>query len=134
MWTAAHGSPRSRPPRAISSVVRRVVTAVAGDKGGGRRPFSVGVSRVAHSLEELPDAYAHARRAVEVGRRVHGGGSTTFFDQLGLHRLIALIPDGSDELGSFVQDVLGPLADDLPVLLGEAPGHDDLAADPLGLP
>ena len=94
-------------------VVRRVVTAVAGDKGGGRRPFSVGVSRVARSLEELPDAYAQARRAVEVGRRVHGGGSTTFFDQLGVHRLIALIPDPA-ELQAFTRDVLGPLAEPTP--------------------
>ncbi|GAA1972760.1 hypothetical protein GCM10009798_37430 [Nocardioides panacihumi] len=91
--------------------VRRAVTAVAGDKGGGRRSFSVGVSRVAASLHELPEAYAQAQRAVEVGRRVHGGGSTTFFDSLGLHRLIALIPDQS-ELRSFAHDVLGPLADD----------------------
>ena len=93
-------------------VVRRAVTAVAGDKGGGRRPFSVGVSRVAATLDELPAAYAQARRAVEVGRRVHGGGSTTFFDQLGLHRLIALIPEEEGgELRSFVRDVLGPLAE-----------------------
>ncbi|WP_395656059.1 PucR family transcriptional regulator [Nocardioides sp.] len=96
-------------------VVRRVVTAVAGDKGGGRRPFSVGVSRVAPTPDRLPEAYAQARRAVEVGRRVRGGGSTTFFDQLGLHRLIALVPDGAEpdgELRSFVRDVLGPLAED----------------------
>ncbi len=96
-------------------VVRRAVQAVAGDKGGGRRPFSVGVSRVAGSIDRLPEAYAQARRAVEVGRRVRGGGSTTFFDQLGLHRLIALIPDGPEgngELRSFVRDVLGPLAED----------------------
>jgi purine catabolism regulator len=91
-------------------VVRRAVTAVSGDRGGGRRPFSVGVSRVATTLDDLPDAYAQARRAVEVGRRVNGAKSTTFFDQLGLHRLIALIPD-SGELRSFVHDVLGPLAD-----------------------
>ena len=93
------------------AVVRRAVTAVAGDKGGGRRPFSVGVSRVARSLDQLPEAYAQARRAVEVGRRVHGSGSTTFFDQLGLHRLIALISD-TEELRSFARDVLGPLAED----------------------
>ena len=96
-------------------VVRRTVHAVAGDKGGGRRPFSVGVSRVAATIDGLPEAYAQARRAVEVGRRVRGGGSTTFFDQLGLHRLIALIPDGPEgngELRSFVRDVLGPLAED----------------------
>jgi purine catabolism regulator len=101
-------------PVAGHGVVRRAVTSVAGDKGGGRRSFSVGVSRVAHSLDELPAAYAQARRAVEVGRRVHGTGSTTFFDQLGLHRLIALIPDGpegSGELRAFVHDVLGPLAE-----------------------
>jgi len=90
--------------------VQRAVQAVTGDKGGGRRPFSVGVSRVAHTLDELPEAYAQARRAVDVGRRVSGGGSTTFFDQLGLHRLIALVPD-TGELRAFTRDVLGPLAE-----------------------
>ena len=97
------------PEATGDAVVRRVVTAVRGDKGGGRRPFSVGVSRVARNLEELPDAYAQARRSVEVGRRIHGGGSTTFFDQLGVHRLIALVPDPG-ELRAFTHDVLGSLA------------------------
>jgi purine catabolism regulator len=92
------------------AVVRRVVTGVAGDKGGGRRSFTVGVSRLATDMAALPEAYAQARRAVEIGRRVHGTGSTTFFDELGLHRLIALIPD-TDELRAFARDVLGPLAD-----------------------
>jgi purine catabolism regulator len=101
-------------PVAGHDVVRRAVTAVAGDKGGGRRPFSVGVSRIASGIDDLPTAYAQARRAVEVGRRIRGGGSTTFFDQLGVHRLIALIPDtpaGATELDAFVDDVLGPLAE-----------------------
>ena len=44
-------------------VVRRAVHGVAGDKGGGRRPFSVGVSRVVTGLADLPDAYGQARRA-----------------------------------------------------------------------
>ncbi|GGF53473.1 hypothetical protein GCM10011519_29250 [Marmoricola endophyticus] len=92
-------------------VVTRAVTAIAGDKGGGRRPFAVGVSRMTRSIADLPEAYDQARRALEVGVRVSGVGSTSFFDQLGLHRLIALIPD-SRELRSFVGDVLGPLADD----------------------
>jgi purine catabolism regulator len=95
------------------AVVRRAVTAVAGDRGGGRRPFSVGVSRVATGLGNLPEAYAQARRAVEVGRRIHGSGSTTFFDRLGIHRLIALIRDGT-ELERYVHDVLGPLAETTP--------------------
>jgi purine catabolism regulator len=98
------------PGLAGHEVVQRAVTGVAGDKGGGRRSFSVGVSRVAPQLTGLPEAYAQARRAVEIGRRVHGTGSTTFFDELGLHRLIALIPD-TEELRVFARDILGPLAD-----------------------
>jgi purine catabolism regulator len=97
-------------PVAGHDVVGRAVTAVAGDKGGGRRSFSVGVSRVADTFDALPEAYAQARRAVEVGRRMHGGGGTTYFDQLGLHRLIALVPD-TDELRAFTRDALGSLAD-----------------------
>jgi purine catabolism regulator len=96
---------------AAGGLVRALVTAVSGDRGGGRRPFSVGVSRVAHTVEELPQAYSQARRAVEVGRRIHGGGSTTWFDQLGIHRLIAMVPDDR-ELASFARDVLGELAVD----------------------
>ncbi len=98
-------------PVAGHRVVTQAVTSVSGDKGGGRRPFSVGVSRAAESLEGLPEAYAQARRAVEVGRRVHGSGSRTFFDQMGLHRLIALVPDAR-ELQAFASDVLGPLAEE----------------------
>lgn len=105
-------SARTAAPHQVPGhdVVMRAVAAVAGDKGGGRRPFSVGVSRVARSLDDLPEAYAQARRAVVVGRRVHGAGSTTFFDQLGVHRLIALVSD-TDELRAFSRDVLGPLAE-----------------------
>ena len=94
----------------VEAVVDRVVADVRGDRGGGRRPFSVGVSRVSQGLADLPDGYGQARRAVEVGRRVRGGGSTTYFDQLGLHRLIALVPDPA-ELRAFAHDVLGPLAE-----------------------
>lgn len=89
-------------------VVRRVVSAVAGDKGGGRRSFTVGVSRESASLADLPRAYAQARRSVEIGRRLRGPGSTTSFDELGVHRLIALVPDPT-ELQAFASDVLGPL-------------------------
>ena len=101
----------AEPDAALRAVVDRVVSAVAGDRGGGRRPFSVGVSRVVASLDELPAAYSQARRATLVGRRVTGPKSTTWFDDLGIHRLIALVSD-PDELQQFVDDVLGSLADD----------------------
>ncbi len=92
------------------TLVRRMVHVVAGDKGGGRRSFSVGVGRAASGVPGLPESYSQARRAVEVGRRLRGPGTTTFFDGLGLHRLIAMVPD-LEELRSFVHDVLGDLAE-----------------------
>jgi purine catabolism regulator len=94
---------------AATARVRRMVRAVAGDKGGGRLPFSVGVGRMAAGVGGLPESYAQACRAVAVGRRVHGASATTWFDELGLHRLIAMVPD-SDELRAFAYDVLGELA------------------------
>lgn len=97
-------------PEGAAALVRRLVRAVAGDKGGGRRSFSVGVGRVAAGVAALSESYSQARRAVEVGRRVEGDGTTTWFDTLGLHRLIAMVPDG-EELRAFAHDVLGELAD-----------------------
>lgn len=93
---------------ALRELVARLVRAVAGDRGGGRRPFSVGTSRLVHGVEDFPAAYQQARRATEVGRRFTGGSSTFHFDDLGVHRLIGLIPDRS-ELAGFAQDVLGEL-------------------------
>lgn len=94
----------------VRKTLKGLITTVAGDKGGGRRPFTVGVSRVVRRLEDLPDAYAQARRAVEIGRRVNGNGSTTHFNDLGIHRLMGLVPD-PQELTTFAHDVLGELAD-----------------------
>jgi purine catabolism regulator len=86
---------------------------VAGDRGGGRLTFSLGVSRVAAGAGDLARAYEQARTAVRIGRRLHGPGARATFDQLGAHRLLALIPD-SAELRSYVADVLGDLAADSP--------------------
>lgn len=93
------------------AIVRSTLAAVRGDSGGGRRSFSAGISRVVTSIEGLPEGYAHARKAVEVGRKMMGRGSTTFFDDLGVRRLLSLIDD-NDELNDFAREVLGELADD----------------------
>ncbi|MDQ3628035.1 MAG: PucR family transcriptional regulator ligand-binding domain-containing protein [Actinomycetota bacterium] len=102
-------------PEQVHPATRRavapIVAAIRGDRGGGRRSFSVGVSRLVRRPSDLPQAYGHARRAVEVGRRINGTGSLTTFDSLGLHRLISLVPD-VEELRSFAVEVLGPLVED----------------------
>ena len=97
--------------RLTRAEVAHLIGEVAGDRGGGRRPFSAGVSRPVHDLAGLPAAYHQARTATAVGRRITGGGFATWFDELGLHRLIALVPDDA-ELRDFAEDVLGDLARD----------------------
>jgi purine catabolism regulator len=86
---------------------------VRGDAGLGRATFSVGVSRVAAGPADLPAVYEQARKAVRIGRRLHGNGARASFDRLGVHRLLSLIPD-QGELRGFAAEVLGDLAADTP--------------------
>jgi len=94
------------------AVVAELVAAVAGDRGGGRRSFCAGVSRLVGEPtgpDAIAQAYAQARKTVRVGRRVHGPGSVSHFDSLGVHRLLSLVPDPA-ELTAFAAEVLGELA------------------------
>ncbi|MGG5260617.1 PucR family transcriptional regulator [Phycicoccus avicenniae] len=104
------------------AVLRRVgelVRVVRGDGGGGRRTFTLGVSRTVSSAADLPRAYEEAQTAVQVGRQVEGGSGVAHFDQLGIDRLLALVPDSAD-LRRFVNESLGELATD------DAPENADL--------
>ncbi|WP_129663015.1 PucR family transcriptional regulator [Phytoactinopolyspora endophytica] len=97
------------PSGDAETVIRDVVREVSGDGGGGRRPFSTGVSRTVKGPEELPAAYEQARRAVQVGRQINGAGSVAHFDALRSFRLISLVKDVA-ELQGFVRETLGELA------------------------
>ncbi|MBV9594713.1 MAG: PucR family transcriptional regulator ligand-binding domain-containing protein [Actinobacteria bacterium] len=92
-------------------VVGETVAAVTGDRGGGRRSFCAGVSRVVTDAGELAEAYSAARKALAVGRRVGGRGSVSHFDDLGVYRLLSLVPDPG-ELRLFAGETLGELARD----------------------
>jgi purine catabolism regulator len=98
-------------PESPAPVVDQVVAAVSGDRGGGRQSFCTGVSRVVTEPAGIAAAYAQARKSVSVGRRVHGHGSVSHFDSLGVHRLLSLVPDTS-ELTSFAAEVLAELSSD----------------------
>jgi purine catabolism regulator len=95
----------------VARMVSQVAGVVRGDGGGGRRPFSLGVSRVCPGTDDVPDGYAQARTAVRVGRQVSGPGAVTHFDALGVYRLLSLVPDPA-ELWTFASETLGPLAGD----------------------
>jgi len=79
------------------------------DCGGSVRSFTTGVSRPVDGLDALPAAYDQARRAVAAGRRIHGPGAVADFDQLGVFRLLSLIPDPG-ELDRFAREALRTLA------------------------
>jgi purine catabolism regulator len=70
------------------------------------REFSLGVSRVFHSVAGVARGYEEARKALQIGRRVTGPGQTTLFGTLGMFRLLSLIDD-ADELRTFATDTLG---------------------------
>jgi purine catabolism regulator len=90
-------------------VVGSAVARVSGDGGGGRRAFATGASRVVTSPGDIPRAYEQARKALHVGRLLHGSHAVAHFDDLGVFRLLSLVED-QRELEAFVDETLGELA------------------------
>ena len=103
----------------VLRVVGALVGVVRGEGGGGRRTFATGVSRIVTSPDQLSRAYAEALKAVSIGRQMQGPSALAHFDRLGIHRLLALIPE-SEDLRRFVHESLGELA------THDTPENDDL--------
>ena len=102
-WSAATRRRRSAP------IVDRLVHAVSGDGGGGRRSFATGVSRVIADPQESPRATSRpGARCTSVGS-CRAPSAVAHFDDLGAFRLLSLIED-ANELRNFVNEVLGDLA------------------------
>ncbi|MGY1720657.1 PucR family transcriptional regulator [Blastococcus sp. SYSU DS0552] len=99
-----------RTPEELSALVSAVTSRVNGRLRRVGRLLGTGIGRPAGSLSELAEVHRQAQRALGVGQEIHGASSVVHFDQLGVFRLLSLIPD-STELRSYVDEVLGPLAD-----------------------
>ncbi|MET8221164.1 PucR family transcriptional regulator [Streptomyces hirsutus] len=76
----------------------------------GTRSGTIGVSAPSDSLDDIPHRYQEAQRALEVRRHSRERYGTTFFDELGLYRILG---PGNDhrELETFVHEWLGQLID-----------------------
>ncbi|MER6270229.1 helix-turn-helix domain-containing protein [Streptomyces sp900105755] len=76
----------------------------------GTRSGTIGVSAPCVSVNDIPRRYEEAQRALEVRRHCRDRYGTSFFDELGLYRILG---PGSDyrELETFVQEWLGQLID-----------------------
>lgn len=95
-------------------IIRRLeefVSSVRGYGGGGRRQFSVGISRPAEGVSRLAPAYQEAMRALEVGRQLARGQGLRHYDSLGVYRLLLQVGEQT-ELRNFAEEILGPLATD----------------------
>lgn len=74
----------------------------------GTRSGTIGVSAPSDSLNDIPHHYQEAQRALDVRRHSRERYGTTFFDELGLYRILG---PGNDyrELETFVDEWLGQL-------------------------
>ncbi|MFF2102321.1 PucR family transcriptional regulator [Streptomyces sp. NPDC058202] len=74
----------------------------------GTQAGMIGVSASCASPDEIPHRYQEAQRALEVRRQSRERYGTTFFEELGLYRILG---PGNDyrELEAFVQEWLGQL-------------------------
>ncbi|MFA5309803.1 MAG: helix-turn-helix domain-containing protein [Dehalococcoidales bacterium] len=70
---------------------------------------SLGIGRAYTGAAGLRTSFQEAERSLAVGKRLFGEGSTSFFGDLGVYRLLLSI--GPDELKSFYQDAIGLLAE-----------------------
>ncbi|WP_439812524.1 PucR family transcriptional regulator [Streptomyces sp. P9-2] len=76
----------------------------------GTHDGTIGVSARCDTLDGIPGGYQEALRALEVRRRSRCRYGTTFFDDLGLYRILG--PGGDyQELEGFVREWLGRLVD-----------------------
>jgi PucR family transcriptional regulator, purine catabolism regulatory protein len=104
--TAAFDGPDGRADARgfVRSLAGQATRAVGGS-------VSAGMSRPVTHVEGITGAYDQAARAMTIGRDIHGDGAVVHFDDLGAHRILALVEDRA-ELHAFVDEVLGELAAD----------------------
>ncbi len=71
---------------------------------------SIGGGRLQQGLVGIQRAHQEAKQALIMGRRLHGLGGVTWFDDLGVYRLI-FAAEHLPELGAFHDDALSTLID-----------------------
>lgn len=75
---------------------------------GMQESVSVGVGRANSGFEGVRQSHHDARQALMLGRRIHGPGQITLFEQLGVYRLI-FAAEHLPEMQGYLEETLGPL-------------------------
>jgi purine catabolism regulator len=89
-------------PAVVAGRVHRLVAQVSG------RVVSAGVGRVGSGPAAIAQGYREADRALVIARRLFVPGTLTFFQNLGVHRLLLAL-DGHPELGAFYEETLAAI-------------------------
>jgi sugar diacid utilization regulator len=76
----------------------------------GNRSCRVGIGERCDRPEDFPRSFREAQLALQLQRSVAGSQRATVFDELGVYRMLAALPD-SGEVEAFVRRWLGPLID-----------------------
>lgn len=103
IWPVADGSRIQQIAETLQSDVRAAL-----GQGGVQEAVSVGVGRAGTGFEGVRQSHHEARQALTLGKRVHGAGQVTLFDQLGVYRLI-FAAEHLPETQGFLDETLGSL-------------------------
>ncbi len=89
-------------PAVAAARVHRLAGQVSG------RTISAGVGRAGSGPAVIAQGYREAERALVITRRLFRPGELTFFQTLGVHRLLLAL-DGHPELGAFYEETLSSI-------------------------
>jgi sugar diacid utilization regulator/ligand-binding sensor protein len=99
-------------PEATLDAARRVAETlkheVTPHSGPRTTAYSVGVGRVCHQLTDYPLAFSEARKTVALIRSLGGSNRVIAFDDLGIYRLLAGLPQTTDAV-SYSEQVLSQI-------------------------
>jgi sugar diacid utilization regulator len=100
--------PKDLPGRAmtLAAQVQRYIRGLLPDL-----TVSVGIGRYTPDPATLPDAYAEAEVALEIGHRIDGPSSVSTFEGTGTYKLLfRVLQENPEELTSFYEETLEPVA------------------------
>lgn len=100
--TARDSATREMPPSH-----RECSTAVPGAYLGDA-DLSIGVGSVGRNFSALHQSYCDALQAIEVGRRLFGGGHVMHIDDVSLYTVLGVVSERK-ETRTMVEDILGPI-------------------------
>ena len=93
---------------AMAEAVRDDLAALIGGGRGGTPIVSGGIGTPRQGIAGVRRSHQEAKQALSLGRRLHGPGTMTRFDALGVHRLI-FAAEGLPELRNLYDETLAPL-------------------------